>query len=263
MARSVPLFRLRFTPARPARFPSRVAQAQPRNQRSHTMKIIPFLFLLFTSECCFSAVDTNLIAAGDWSAPVGSTQGFGFPNRGTLRGRILLAESPKSGGSPGWHDIAVYLELQECSDLWDGDMDVYCNMMPTVTLAAHPNAQGRETIQPAGGQWELHDGSGRPVPGSPGAFSGGRLGSYWMTIPTDSTVRLRATCYCGGKDKDGRLHIVLPNNYWQIPSRSTKDYFLSCTFTVVPPTNHIVEAGHCLWQGTLVLPPLKIPVQRP
>ena len=228
----------------------------------HTMKIIT-LILLFAASAVPAADDMNLVAAGDWSAPVHSTQAFNFLSGGTLRGRILLAESPKPGGSPGWHDLAVYLELQDCSDVWGRVIDVYCNMMPTVALGAHPDAQGRETIEQAAGRWELHDAAGHSVPDSPGGFSGGGPGRYWMSIPTDSTVRLRATLYGGGKGEDGQLHLLLPSHDWQIPSRSTNDYFLSCTFTVDPPTNHIVENGHRVWLGTLKLPPMKIPVQRP
>ena len=208
------------------------------------MKPLALILLLAAAACSFAA-DTNVIAVGEWSAPVGSS-GIGPYSGGTLRGRLLLAESPKPGAPRTWHDVAVYLELQECADSWGGTIDVYCNM-----------------IDAAACHWELLDGSGKPVPESPGGFGGGAPGRYWVTLPTDSTVRLRATVYGGGKGEDGRLHIMFLSHDWQIPSRSTNDYFLSGTFTVVPPTNHVAVSEHRVWQGTLTLPAMKIPVQKP
>ena len=210
------------------------------------------LFLLFAAQaCCFAVEDTNIIAAGDWSKPVGDFLGY------TLRGRLLLCDSPKDKVT------AVYLELQECADSWGGCMDVYCNMKPTVALGGHPDSQGREHIEKAAAVWELRDASDKLVPESGGGFGGGAPGASWIMLPCDSTVRLRASVYGGGRLKDGSLSIFFLSNSWVIPPRSTNDYYLSCTFTVDPPTNHVALPEHHVWQGTLTLPKMKIPVQRP
>ena len=214
------------------------------SQPSITMRVVAFLVLLASSACAFAA-DTNLLAVGDWSAPV-TSEGIGPDRGGTLRGRLLLAESPKPSAPRNWHDSAVYLELQECGESWGGVIDVYCNM-----------------IDASACRWELRDSSGKAVPESPGGFGGGTPGRDWITMPSDSTVRLRATVYGGGKGEDGRLHIMFLSHNWEIPPRNTNSYFLSGTFTVVPARNHVVVPEHRVWQGTLTLPAVKIPVLRP
>jgi len=205
------------------------------------MKSISLIFLFVAHASCF-AVDTNILAAGDWSKPVDR-----------LRGRLLLCDSPKDKVA------AVYLELQECSESWGGGMDVYCNMESTAALGA----QGDERVVKAAAVWKLQDASGIPVPESSSGFSGGAPVASWISLPCDSTVRLRASVYGGGRLKDGSLSIFLPSNRWVVPPRSTNDYYLSCTFTVDPPTNHVALPEHHVWKGTLTLPKMKIPVQRP
>jgi len=221
-----------------------------------SMKITAVFLLFVAFQCCFGVNDTNVIAAGDWSEPV-SCQGEGLENCGTLRGRLLLCDSPKDGSA------AVYLELQELAETWGGTIEVYCNMEPTVAIAGGPDAQGHERIRKAAAQWELGDGSGRPIPEAGGGFGGGAPGVDWVTMPTDSTVRLRASVFGGGRLKNGSLHIFFLAKSWVIPPRSTNDYYLSCTFTVEPPTNHVALPEHRVWHGTLKLPSMKIPVQKP
>ena len=223
---------------------------------SHLMKRIALLVLLATGASCLGAEDTNVIASGEWSGPV-SCAGEGLEFCGTLRGRLLLCQSPKD------KVIAVYVEFQECADSWGGTLDVYCNMKPTVALGAGPDSQGRERIEEAAAHWEMRDASNRPVPESPGGFGGGAPGADWITLPCDSTVRLRASVYGGGRLKDGSLSIFFLSNHWVIPPRSTNDYYLSCTFVVDPPTNHVALPEHRVWHGSLSLPRMRIPVQRP
>ena len=140
-------------------------------RRSRIMKFIALLFLVAARVCCFGVDDTNILAAGDWSKPVGDFIGY------TLRGRLLLCNSPKNGGG------AVYVELQECSGAAGVDMEVYCNMNPTVALGGHPDAQGRERIEKAAAVWEMRDASDKLVPESGGAFGGGAPGASWITLP--------------------------------------------------------------------------------
>jgi hypothetical protein len=220
------------------------------------MKLVALILLLASYQCGSAATDTNVLALGDWSEPVGDLDGY------TIRGRLLICETPHHRGARGY-DTAVYLELQECSDFLAPTMQVYCNMKGTVALGGHPDAQGRERIEKAAAVWELRDASGKPVPESGGASGGGGPGAYWMTLPCDSTIRLRATVYGGGRMEDGSLAIFLPGQSWVVPSRSTNEYFLSATFAVDPPTNSFSHLEYHVWQGTLKLPKLKIPVKKP
>ncbi|MEO5715279.1 MAG: hypothetical protein ABIT37_17505 [Luteolibacter sp.] len=224
------------------------------------MKAIALSLLLALSEFCFATDD--VMAVGEWSAPVRSS-GSGPGSSGTIRGRLMLAESPRPTTNKNWRDVAVYLELQECDEARGRTLEVYCNLGPTVTLSGHLDAQGKDRVVKAAAIWEMQDASGKLVPKSPGAYGGGAPGASWVTLPSDSTVRLRASVYGGGKSKDGSLTIFFLSNCWVIPPHSTNDYYLSCTFTVDPPSNHVTQPDHKVWQGTLNLPKLKIPVQGP
>ncbi len=215
------------------------------------MKAATLILVFGFRLCCFAVDDTYILAAGNWSKPASDLLGY------ALRGRLLLCESPKDKGT------AVYLELQECSEMWGGCLDVYCNLEPSVALGGHPDAQGRKRVEKAAAIWELRDASGKLVPQSPGGFGGGAPGASWVSMPSDSTVRLRASVYGGGRLEDGSLSIFFLSNHWVIPPRSTNDYYLSCIFTVDPPKNQVALPEHHVWQGTLVLPKMKIPVQRP
>ncbi len=180
------------------------------------------LLLLLACRCCFAIEDTNIIAAGDWSAPVAGFQdkdtGRGA-HHPTLRGRLLLCESPKN------HSPAIYLELQDCGEAWGNNMELYCNMNPG-----------------GGYHLEFRDAAGRLLPGRSGGFEGGVPGAAWITLPTDAAVRLRISPFA------------------TFSLESTNDYFISGTFIVDPPADH---TGLDVFQGTLKLPPVKIPAKRP
>lgn len=127
--------------------------------------------------------------------------------------------------SPKDHGIAYYLELQDCANQWGNDTEVYCDMRP-------------------GGSCHLEnrDAAGELLPAKPGGFGGGMPGAVWTTLSCDSTVRLRVSAYAA------------------FSPASTKDYFVSGTFTVVPPSDH---TGDDVWKGKLELPKVKVPVQKP
>ena len=214
------------------------------------MKFI-ILFLLFAVRAgCFAANDASVLAAGDWSEPA-------TDSAGTLRGRLLLCDSPKDK-SP-----AAYLELQECANSWGRDLDVYCNLQGAVTRLPAAGTKEKARFEKAVAVWEMRDGSNQLVPMPPSAYSGGAPGAQWVTLPCDSTVRLRVSLYAAGRYEDGSLNIFLAANHWVIPARSANDYFLSCTFTVDPPANHVTLPSHRVWRGTLKLPKMQLPVERP
>jgi len=138
-----------------------------------------FTLLLFfgLQAWCLAFDETSIVAAGEWSQPVA---GFQDKNRirgahhPTLRGRLLLAESPKN------HRMALYLELQECGDSWGKGVEVYCDPGP-------------------GGGFHLipHDASGKPLSPMIDGVNGGAPGAKWMNLPCDSTVRVRISPFSG------------------------------------------------------------------
>lgn len=206
---------------------------------TYAMRRIALIFLFVLRLCSFAKGEEEVLATGDWSKPV-SYSGC------SLRGRLLLCKSPKN------QSAAVYIELQECAESWGGNTAVFCDL--TAATSQHP--------KPAA-VWEMWDEAGKPVPGSPSAFSGGAPGASWISLPTDSTVRLRASVYAGSGPGDGSLSIFFLSNHWLIPKVSSKDYWLGGTLTVEPPADLAAPEGHRVWKGTLAMPKMKMPVQRP
>ncbi len=114
-----------------------------------------------------------------------------------------------------------------------------------------------------GCDWELRDSTNKTIPNSPGGASGGEPAAEWVLLPCDSTVRLRASAYNGGRLKASVFTIDLPyHHFWQIPAHGTNQYFLSGTFIVNPPPNHVPRSNHVVWSGKLTLPKVRIPLDR-
>ncbi len=185
---------------------------------------LSLLILLSSQVACFAVDDAKILAAGDWSAPVGGTEDAST-GRGAhspvLRGRVLLCESPKN------HSPALYLELQDCGNVWGSTNEVFCNMSPG-----------------GGCHLESRDQAGKPIAPRGGGFGGGMPGAHWITMPCDSTVRLRISRYA------------------TFTYANTNDYFVSGTFTSEPPkdpNDHRLD----VWQGTLKLPAMKIVPTKP
>ena len=130
-------------------------------------------------------------------------------------GRLLLCTSPKN------HVPAFYVELQDCGEAW-GYTEVYCDMGPH-----------------GGCRLESRDPSGKHIVEPQHAFGGGAPQARWITLPGDSTIRLRVSRYGG------------------FTYASTGDYFVSGTFSSQPPKD---PNDHRLnvWQGTLKLPAMEI-----
>jgi hypothetical protein len=80
-------------------------------------------------------------------------------------------------------------------------------------------------------------------------------------LPCESTVRVRADMLLGPQSKPEGLEVFVPGGCWIIPPNSTSDFFLSATFT--PPKDHPSPLNYHVWQGTLKLPKMKIPVKKP
>ena len=180
--------------------------------------LLLLVILLSSQVDCFAIDDASILAAGDWSAPVAGTAeartGRGA-HRPVLRGRLLLCVSPKD------HSPTFYLELQDFSEVW-GITEVYCDVGPN-----------------GGCHLESRDRSGKPIVRDEAVFSGGIPAPRWITLPCDSTIRLRVSPYAAS--------IYASEN----------DYFVSGTFSSKPPSDpndHRLD----VWQGTLKLPAVKI-----
>lgn len=177
----------------------------------------------------------------DWSKPVSTG------HEQALRARVLIAQGHSPAHEGPWPETEVYLEVQNVSGA--------------------VGAPTRFYFDPEHGwKCEVRNGNGKLLsPGGPG--SGGGPEACWITLPYDSTIRLRANMYGYGAGKgDGLVLMLFPPQSWFIKAGDTNDYFLSGTFTVTTPANFApkdFEAARAVWSGTLKLPKLKLPVQRP
>jgi hypothetical protein len=207
------------------------------------MRIIVLIPLLLIGQCCLGVEDTNVIALGDWSDPVGNKYGV------QIRGRLLMCEYPEPlhTGPHGGYDTGVYLEVQEYHGTLDAQ--VYCNL----------------TSWEGGGlRCQLTSTDGKAVEQSGGGGGGAPI-SQWIRVSHPyGSVRLRASDFGGGWLRDGGLGIwFISAGLWTIKGSDTNVYFLSGTLTVTAPTNHVTSDFREVWQGALRLPKMKLPAMRP
>jgi hypothetical protein len=203
------------------------------------MKTFALLLLLACLPCCFGQTDAYLITAGDWSAPVSD-------EIWTLRGRLLVSHpAPQTETKKSfelWNGARVYLELQNVSRVKDpieifipGYLPMNCEMR-----------DGHDKLLIGFEVWQLPDGPQPP--------------QFTVTLPGDSTLRMPANTLVGTRNSD-RWIIGLPKRSWEMEFGGTNEYFLSATFS--PPTNHPSDLNYHVWQGTLRLPKVEIPVNNP
>ncbi|HVM49728.1 MAG TPA: hypothetical protein VMU04_17000 [Candidatus Acidoferrum sp.] len=208
------------------------------------MKRVLLIPLLMICQCCCGIGDTNIIALGGWSEPVGNKYGV------QIRGRLVMCEYPEPlhTGPHGGYDTGVYLEVQEYHGTLDAQ--VYCNL----------------TSWEGGGlRCRLTDSAGKTVQESGFAYGGGAPSSQWIRVSHPyGVVRLRSSVFGGGWLPDGGLGIwFISAGSWTIKPGDTNAYFLSGTLTVTPPTNHVTADFREVFQGALKLPKVKLPGMRP
>jgi hypothetical protein len=204
--------------------------------RSPIMKTLALFLLLASLQGCFGQTDTNLIATGDWSEAISDGPGP------ALRGRLLVygERSPSAA-----NHARVYLELQHVfQGGWANPVEVYFEFGLQTDL-----------------HFEMRDQHGQPIPQEPVAIIGPVANPYWVTLPCESTVRVRADTLLGPPTRPQGLEVFVPGGCWIIPPNSTNDFFLSATFT--PPPDHPSPLNYRVWQGTLKLPKVKLPVKKP
>ena len=210
----------------------------------------PIVLILLIAACrSFAVEDTDVAALGQWSKPVGTFYGH------TIRGRLLICDTPDHARSEPRIDTAVYLELQEFSAAVRS-VRVYCELY---RMSLPDEAPGLRC--------ELRDSTGKLVPNSPYGFGGGMPISCWLTLQPYCSARLRASVFGGGRLDDGGLAIYLASRgWWDVHPNPTNEYYLSGTFTALAPTNElglVTSTNLDVWCGTLKLPPVKIPIKKP
>ncbi len=186
-----------------------------------------------------AAEPPKAIATGEWSKAVADTRGF------AVRGRLVLCE--KVLGEER-REVAVYVEFQDARDSVGGEAtQIFCDF-------------GRTDFRPeytGGLKCELRGKDNHLVKSTSYPFSGAVPKSEWVTLPSDATIRLRASPF--GIHRIGAMAISPdPSNLWVIENDDSNEYFLSGTFTVDPsPDRKPPSEGH-VWRGTLELPAVRI-----
>lgn len=203
------------------------------------------LLFLFVAFRALAADDPGLLAAGEWSKSVGNRDGY------TIRGRLLICQTPNHASAiSNQTDVAVYLELQEFSPFITS---------VRVHYSVPPDAPGLRC--------EMRDSKGALVPESGGAFSGSGPASRWIELGPYCSARLRASLHGGGRLADGSLSIMLASTEaWEVHPNATNGYYLSGTFSAPIPPNFmgvVNPTNRNVWYGTLALPPVKLPINKP
>ena len=207
------------------------------------MKAITPILFLTACQFCFAGGDTSIIAMSDWSKPAGTIHGQ------TLRVRMIVAQGHSPAHAGPWAETEFYLEFQNVTGAAGTPLQFYFD-------------PGR------GFRGELLDATGKPPPPVGMGGSGGGAGPCWITLPYDSTIRLRANMYGYGlKPEDGFMLVLSPPSMqnWTIKAGDPNVYFMSGTFTVTTPTDHIAKSfddARTIWSGTLELPNMKIAVPK-
>ena len=179
------------------------------------MRTLATLLMIAASQASFAADEKTTIATGDWSETVKG-----------LRGRLVLAQG-RTLGDGKTRESLVYVEIENVANTHSGEVGVY--------------------FDPDALKCDLADASGKAVPPTPVPGSGGRPGKKWVTVPYDSSIRLRANPYAFGRAEG--LLIPLNTTAWHI--KDSAEYHFSGTLTLTPPAGH----GRAdAWEGTLKLP---------
>ncbi len=200
------------------------------------------LCLLVAGTYIHAAEPPKVIAEGEWSKPVDDNNGY------ALRGRLVLCEKPAGGDL---REVAVYVELQDASEAIGMGLQIFCEMGKT---DFRPEYKG-------GLQCEMHDKDKRVVPHTDYAFGGATPKSEWVKLPSDATIRVRATPFGVARAKEMGITPDL-GKLWVIKDGDPNEYFLSGAFTVAPADKGLEKDGGHIWRGEIVLPPVRIKNKR-
>ena len=140
------------------------------------------VLLLFLFGSALPAEELKLIAMSEWSKPVESHDRF-------LQARWLLMEGRSRAYAGPGKEVLLYVELQNANGAWGEPLRVFFNAS-------------------VGLKFELHDIDGNFVAPSATGGRGGDVNAGWITLPYDSTARLRA-------NPGGWGHLLMP--FWPCP----------------------------------------------
>jgi len=181
-----------------------------------------------------AAEEHKIIAVSEWSKPVESHDRF-------LRARWLLLEGRSRAYAGSGTEVLLYVEMENANGAWGEPLRAY--------------------FDPAKGlQFYVQDADSKLVSPTPTGGSGGDVGPGWITIPYDSTVRLRANPGGWGKPADAILALPLrplQGRYWAFRERPATDLFLTGKLTISPPSEDTFEHRDD-WRGTLEFPATKL-----
>jgi hypothetical protein len=190
-----------------------------------------------------AAEGPKVLAAGEWSGPVADGRGY------AVRGRLVLGEKLLGDDR---REVVVYVELQDATESVGRSMRLFCDLGKT---DFRPEYKG-------GLECELRDKDKRPVPPTPFPFSGAVPRSQWVTLPSDATIRLRASPFGIHRAKAWAIAPHL-GKLWVVGDDDPNPYFLSGTFTVDPAEDRIPPGEDHVWRGAIVLPAVRIANRRP
>ena len=176
----------------------------------------------------------KVIAASEWSKSVESHDQF-------LRARWLLLEGRSRAYAGPGQELMLYVEIENASSAWGEPLRVYFD--PRQGL-----------------HFDVIDKDGKPIAPSPGAGSGGDVSSGWITIPYDSSVRLRANPGGWTKPNDARLALPfrpMEGRVWVFGSPPSDSLFVTSRLTVSPPTEDTIE-NRFDWRGVIEFPQVKL-----
>src|SRR5438105_3548280 len=132
------------------------------------MKVLCCLLaLLMCSHWCLAQTDGGVVGVGDWSEPVRDDDGH------TLRGRLLVYDDQAPSAA---NHARVYLELEHVfAGAWPMPVEIYFDVAEL--------------------ELKLCDGHDQPVPTTPIVIRGPRTEPCWITLPCDSSLRVRGDVY--------------------------------------------------------------------
>ena len=195
------------------------------------MKTVALFLLLASLPCWFGQTDTNLLATGDWSEAVNDGPDC------ALRGRLLVYDERSPSAA---NHARVYLELQNVFlGGWANPIEIYFEFGSRNNL-----------------HFEMSDKLDRPIRQEMVVIIGPQANPYWVTLPCESTLRVRADELLGPQSKPAGLEVFVPGGCRIIPPNATNDFYLSATFT--PPKDHPSPLHYHVWHGTLKLPKVGI-----
>jgi hypothetical protein len=185
-------------------------------------------------------VDTEpkVIASGEWSDPVVDEGGY------AVQGRMVICEKSVTHER---FEVVLYIELRDATSSVGRSLRLYCDMGKTDSAAN----------ERSGLQSELKDSNGHAVEAAATAFGGAVPTSQWVTLPSDATIRLRASPFGIHRSRGITISPYL-GTAWVIDDNDSGEHTLSGKFVINPPEETLAPSNAHVWKGTIYFPPVRI-----